>query len=139
MRSLPMPAVLLAVAVLSISIAQAAEPQTLTLACQGIMSTSALNAAVEGGEPVSKVIILNFTAKTITLVEGVSSSGPTYPIKINEANELAIKFGIPDESKASEFVWGTIGRVTGDMEMYYKHPFGLTYYSLKCKPAQRMF
>ena len=123
----------------ALSTAQAAEPTgTLTLACQGTMGKSAVSPDTER-EPVSKVVIFNFTAKTITLVEGASTSGFTYPIKINEANELAIKFGIPDESKASEFVWGTIGRVTGDMEVYYKHPFGLTYYSLKCKPAQRMF
>src|SRR5262249_26109659 len=88
----------------ALSTAQAAEPtRTLTLACQGTMGKSAVSPDTER-EPVSKVVIFNFTAKTITLVEGASTSGFTYPIKINEANELAIKFGVPEESKASEFV-----------------------------------
>jgi hypothetical protein len=123
----------------ALSIAQAAEPTgTVTLTCEGTASTSAQSPPAER-QPVSVGIILNFADKTIALIEGASRGlGWTYPIKIDKVSELAISFGSADE-KATEFMWGTVGRVSGDVQLYYQHNSGLTYYALKCKPSQRMF
>ena len=134
--------ILLALAALSS--AQAAEPTvaeptgTVTLACEGTTSASAPPPPAER-QPVSVGIILNFTAKNIALIEGASKGlGWTYPIKIDKVSELGLSFGSAGEN-APEFMWGSVGRVSGDVEVYYKRTSGVTYYSLKCKPTQRMF
>ena len=71
-------------------------------------------------------IILNFTAKNIALIEGASKGlGWTYPIKIDKVSELGLSFGSADEN-APEFMWGSVGRVSGDVEVYYKRTSGVT-------------
>ena len=44
-----------------------------------------------------------------------------------------------EDDGATETVMGTIGRVTGDVEIFVLHRVGMTYYSLNCRPTQRMF
>jgi hypothetical protein len=130
-----MPAVLLALAVLSTSTAQPAEPTgTLTLACQGTTGRSALSPDTER-EPVSMAIILNFTAKTI---EGF---GDKYSIRLNDGSELAVAFFGPSagEKFPNSNITGRINRVTGDVEAFMTSDFGFVHYSLKCKPTRRMF
>ena len=138
------PPMLLAFAVLSTATAQATEPTaaeptgTVTLACEGTASAS-VPSPPTGREPVSVGIVLNFAAKSVALIEGASKGlGWRYPIRIDKVSELAVSFGSADE-KAPEFMWGIVGRVSGDAEVYHKHASGQTHYSLKCRPTQRIF
>jgi len=78
-------------------------------------------------------VILNFAAKTI---EGFD--GRKYSIRIKDISELDLTFESEDDG-ATETVMGTIGRVTGDVEIFVLHRVGMTYYSLNCRPTQRMF
>jgi hypothetical protein len=72
-----------------------------------------------------------------------------YPVKITGFNDLIVEFGGSQEFFAGSQVasiHGSIGRVTGDVEatstlMATKTSKTITStsYSLKCRPAQRMF
>ena len=123
---------------------QQAQQGTLTLACKGT-TLSAMEDAKP--EPTSMGIIVNFVART---VQGFGS--PTfmdYPVKITGFNDLIVEFGGSQEFFAGSQVasiHGSIGRVTGDVEatstlMATKTSKTITStsYSLKCRPAQRMF
>jgi hypothetical protein len=135
-------AALLVVAGLSMS-AQA-QPQTLTLACKGTTTITGMEP-----EPVSMGIIVNFTART---VQGFTSSFFEYPVKITRINDVIVEFRGEQEFFAGSqlhSVSGSIDRVTGDVEVTSvfraqanskrKESIISTSYSLKCRPAQRMF
>jgi hypothetical protein len=67
--------------------AQAAEPQTLTLACKGTATSGVEDAKPE---PVSMGIIVNFTNRT---VQGFGTPGMLdYPIKITAWNDVTVVF-----------------------------------------------
>jgi hypothetical protein len=68
--------------------ARAAEPATLTLACQG---TATANTEDAKPEPVSMGIIINFTNRT---VQGFGYPGLSdFPVKITAMNEVTVAFG----------------------------------------------
>ena len=124
--------------------AQAAEPETLTLACKG---TTTLDLGYEGAkpEPISMGIVINFSAGT---VQGFGNPGALdYPVKITGANKVTVAFLGSLETRYSNYrTQGSINRVTGDVEaisMVYDSKTGnilaQTAYTLQCRPTQRMF
>jgi hypothetical protein len=133
--------------VVALSTAQAAEPQTLTLACQGT-TTSGLEDAKP--EPVSMGIIVNFTNRTVQGFDHVGLFGELidYPVKITAWNDVTVVFkGSADFAKSStDSITGTIDRVTGDVwansimtDAKTGKIITSTSYALKCRPTQRMF
>jgi len=122
--------------------AQAAEPQTLTLACQGTITDTKQDDAKP--EPISMGIIVNFAARTVA---GFTEPpfGTKHPVTISAVTEVTVAFSGP----SNDSNWGIIGaidRVTGDVwassTVYNPKTHELvggTNYSLKCRTAQRMF
>jgi hypothetical protein len=103
---------LLALAGLSISTAQAAEPATLTLACGGtvIVSTSMPGKPTinEAPEPVSVGIILNLTDRAV--------SGFKSLVTIDSIEDAHIQFSGSNESGLR--ISGSIDRVTDETEIH---------------------
>jgi hypothetical protein len=101
-----------AVMLVALSTAQGADT-VLTLACQRTMT----DAVMEGGkpQPLSMGLILNFTNRT---VQGFGTPGLIdYPIKITAWNEVTVTFqGSHTLSPTRLNTWGTIDRVTGDLQ-----------------------
>jgi hypothetical protein len=96
---------------LLVSTAQAAEPTTLTLACQGTAQWSDDAKPV----PTSMGIIIDFAALTL---EGFGSD-VTFPIRITDITETALTFSgnnLNKKGAASFSINGTIDRVTGAVE-----------------------
>jgi hypothetical protein len=124
------PAMLLALAAL------AAEPTgTLTLACEGTLTDVHSNLPAVSA---SKRIIVDFTERT---VKGFGV--PIDKVEVSSVSEALITFGGPNTDAGWTFQ-GSIDRVTGDLEAMgtLRGPRGIVgvmVYSLKCKPAQRMF
>ena len=83
-------------------------------------------------------IIVNFTDRTVRF-----GGDWSLPIPIYEATETAVMFADRHTSHFEGIVIGTIEFVTGDMETVMKLSGNLgkleNFYSLKCKPTQRMF
>jgi hypothetical protein len=129
---------LLVVAGLSM-MAQAAEPATLTLACQGTVTIKSSGPLEYDPDPVSMGLIVNFTART---VQGTARWGPYLfddKLQIIEWNEVTVVF-----EGFSRFlgrnIGGSMDRVTGDVGMVATAKEAAAYdYALKCRPAQRMF
>jgi hypothetical protein len=131
------------VAALSMTV-QAAD-ETLTLACQGTVTTKVfLGKFVDNEpEPISMGLIVNFTKRT---VQGTGRWGPWLfddQLPITELTEGTVVF-----EGFSKFlgmkVSGTMDRVTGDVGMVAtttgETKEGQAHdYALKCRPAQRMF
>src|SRR5690242_12373437 len=94
------------------TMAQTAEPGTLTLACTGTTV-----AGYEGAnpEPTSMGLIVSFTAG---MVHGFGAPGwMDYPVKITGINEVTVTFG--GDGHVGSQAWGIIGsidRVTGDVQ-----------------------
>jgi hypothetical protein len=118
--------------------AQAAD-ETLTLACKGTVQRNAMKS-----EPVSIGIIVNFTARTIT---GFTLPTEKLPLTMLNFNDTTVQFSGSD-SISSLVIDGIIDRVTGDLEATAIRQPSITEttaattierYSLKCRPAQRMF
>jgi hypothetical protein len=128
---------LLALAGLSISVAQAAEPTgTLTLACQGTVTIKPSSPAGEyEPDQVSMGLIVNFTART-------ARWGPYLfddQLQITEWNEMTVVFRGHSRFLGMD-ISGSMDRVTGDVGMVATAKTPPFYdYSLKCKPTQRMF
>ena len=131
---------LLALTGLLIATAQAADEPTgtLTLACEGAVTIS----TSEKSEPISMGIIVNFATKTVT---GFAYPGVDTPVKITKFDDVHIAFYGSNTSRLN-IISGVIDRVTGAVEASAEGPtfqkeFGVSMsdYSLKCKPAQRMF
>jgi hypothetical protein len=127
--------------------AQAADT-TLTLACQGTTTISGEDAKPE---PISMGIIVNFTKRT---VHGFGDPDPRFsfmdvPVKITGVNEVTVAFAgsqtmFGGSQEAS--INGSIDRVTGDVfatsmstDKRTSKIIISTNYTLKCRPAQRMF
>jgi hypothetical protein len=126
---------------MSISTAQAAEPTgTLTLACEGTMMSRSSSDTAPAQEQVFMNIIVNFMDRTVKAFGGDWSP----PIPIHEVTETALMFA--DNRQTGLFEASVIGIIefdTGDMEAVMKLS-GKTgtlenFYSLQCKPTQRMF
>jgi hypothetical protein len=121
--------ILLALAGLSISSLQAAEPDTLTLACKGTAN----------GDEINIGLIVDFQKKVILGLSGDSESVP-----ITRITETTISFA----ANQKEIGWvmsGTLDRVTGVLvaSSIRSDRTGKTILSvslnLQCKPTQRMF
>jgi hypothetical protein len=119
--------------------AQAVEPATLTLACKGTVTTG--NGKPE---PISMGVIVNFTNGAV--------QGFGFPAKIIDVNEVTITFNDVEPAaegftrSAEQGTYGTIDRVTGDVyvtntmkETKTGKAVYSTDFTLKCRPAQRMF
>ena len=132
--------VALTVMVAGLSRAQAAEPATLTLACQGTVTPKSLSSEYNP-DPVSMGLIVNFTNRT---VQGTSRWGPYLfddQLQITELNERTIVSSGFSKFLGMEIFHGSMDRVTGDVGMLATSKTGgpAYDYSLKCRPAQRMF
>jgi len=129
----------LPVVLVALPTAQAADT-TLTLACQGTTTeTSKENAKPE---PHSMRIIVNFTARTVT---GFTYPGADFPVKVTAWDDLHIMFA-GSSNNGSWRIDGSIDRVTGDtavtsawQNLTTREVTSSTEYTLKCRPAQRMF
>jgi hypothetical protein len=113
--------------------AQAAEPATLTLACKGTVTTG--NGKPE---PISMGVIVNFTNGAV--------QGFGFPAKIIDVNEVTITFNDVEPAAEGFTRSVTIDRVTGDVyvtntmkETKTGKAVYSTDFTLKCRPAQRMF
>jgi hypothetical protein len=114
-------------------VAQAAEPTTLTLACQGTMTTAMERAK---RERISMGIVVDFTARTV--------QGFGYPdsIRITRESEFTVDFA---DSKDDMSIIGIIDRVTRHVNAtsFLMDPkIGKNKeisYALKCRPTQGMF
>jgi hypothetical protein len=119
--------------------AQAADT-VLTLPCKGTTTeTSKENAKPE---PHSQGIIVNFTARTVT---GFAYPGADIRVTVSAWDDLHIMFAGSNKD-SSWTIDGSIDRVTGDTavtSMWFNLKTGevssSTDYTLKCRPAQRMF
>ena len=121
-----------------ISTAQAAEPTSLTLACQGTVTVSTSMSGKpdidEAPDPISMGIIFNLTERTV--------SGFGFLATIDSIGDVDIYFSGSRGNDLS--ARGSINRVTGDAEITTMVAMSKTSvrsyrYSLKCKPTQRMF
>jgi hypothetical protein len=126
--------ILLALAGLSISTAQAAE-RALVLACEGKVTQP----SGPKPEPVTIGIIINFTAGTVTWADSSD-----FPLTITKLNEMTVDFR---GSNGSRTLTGSIDRKTGDADAIStllgdpktRRITLMNHYSLKCRPTQQMF
>ena len=127
-----------------LSTAQAAEPTgRLALACEGTaIDKTDLREQVKP-EPVSLRLTINFTTNTVTGFERVFPSFSADRVKIIGVDKTTFGFSGTDEMGSA--VFGTVDRITGDVEATmerWNHETNklqwATGYSLKCKPTQRM-
>ena len=129
-------------------VTQAAEPTgTLTPACEGtaIDKTDPFSEEAKP-EPVSMGLMIDFTSKTVAGFEHLNPVLGGAPVKIIIVDKTTI--GFSGVSAAGGTAFGTIDRITGDVEAateIWSHEtqphklVGAKGYSLKCKPTQRMF
>jgi hypothetical protein len=134
-------ALLAATAVLALAspAAHAETNETLTLVCQGTSYSRIGGKNQPMLERAPFGLVLNLTSKT---AEGFPVED--LPVKI-DASQATIQFG-GAENWGSEFrrrFWGTIDRVTGETQATFEIGTSTDQstenFSLKCKPAQRMF
>ena len=130
--------------VVALSTAQAAEPETLTLACEGKSITIFGNQALPPlTKPLSIGIIVNFRTHT---VQGLGA----VPLYITVDDTTIGLFNKTDSYNNTQS-WetkGSISRVTGALSATETvlsksaesvRVYFTTEYFLKCRPAQRMF
>ena len=136
--------ILAGIAALSVLSASGAHATSeLTLACQGAVTDDL--SKDEKPEPVSMGLVVNFTNRTVHGFLFASSLSTDRPIPITGWTDTTIVFGINDHPNAhfEESIGGSIDRVTGDVYAVYTSrndaSIFRTYYTLKCKPKQRMF
>src|SRR5262245_36772613 len=125
----------LAVMLVGLSAAHAADT-TLTLACQGTLTLEREYDAEP--EPISMGIIVNLTARTVT---GFTHPTEKFLLTIESFNDVTVHFRGSD-ALGSLTIYGTIDRVTGDVEATSVTKTMATLvrrYALKCRPAQRLF
>jgi hypothetical protein len=121
--------------VAAVSMTVQAADETLTLACQGTTTTK-----VGGGppkqEPFSMGVTIDFTDGTVAA--GFMPHFGVFREKITSIiNERTVGFAGMD--KSGDGISGSIDRVTGDLEAISVIGNWTISYSLKCRPAQRMF
>jgi hypothetical protein len=133
-------AILFALAGLSLSGVQAAEPETLTLACEGMATDKTDLREPTKPEPVSMGLIIDFTTNTVAGFERVFPSFSADRVKIIGVDKTTFGFSGTDGMGAA--VFGTADRMTGDveatMERWNEETNKLqwaTGYSLKCWPT----
>jgi hypothetical protein len=114
----------------------------LTLACQGTITTYAEDHPKPA--PISMGIIINFTNRTVQGFGYPGSSPTNFPVRITAMDDVTVVFSGSDGPPTEQRISGTIDRVTGDVgATLFTGVSGTTFsstdYSLKCRPAQRMF
>jgi hypothetical protein len=127
-----------------LSVAAQAVDSILTLACQGTTTTTQGYQLEGKHDPITMGIVVDFRTRT---VHGFELSGvEVSPLKVSSWNEARVAFGGSFTDKVYERTFlGTIDRATGDVEAtstladVKTGNSRTTSYSLKCKPAQRMF
>jgi hypothetical protein len=124
----------LAVMLLGLPTAQAADT-TLMLACKGTSTFKVKGTAKT--EPLQIGIVIDLAKRTIRgLLLDTSETVP-----INDFTDLSIEFGgaFPSGSLSAS-MYGSLDRVTGDYlaTEFYRNGASVEY-SMKCRPAQRMF
>jgi hypothetical protein len=128
--------------VAGLSTAQPADA-TLTLACQGTVTTAYAIPADAKSQTISMGIIIDFASRTVA---GFTFPGADdFPVGITAVNDVTI--GFSGVNKTGDLtVSGSIDRVTGEIDAasVLLNPkthnlVSSTSYSLNCKPAQRMF
>ena len=115
--------------------AQAAAPETPTLTCKG---TAAIRADFPKPYPLSMDLVVDFTTRT---VQGTARQRPYVfddQLQITEWNEATVIFRGFSQFLGKN-VSGSMDRMTGDVGMVATSKTQTIDYSLKCKPAQRMF
>ena len=113
---------------------------TLTLACKGTVTTKVMSGRFADYEPdpFSMGLIVNFTART---VQGTARWGPYLfddQLQITDWNEETVVFGGLSRFLGMK-ISGSMDRVTGDVGMVATAEGEAFDYSLKCRPAQRLF
>jgi len=136
---------MIAALLLVLSVAGAAEPTArLTLACQGTAIDKTNPRKLGEPEPVSMGLIIDFTAKTVVGFDFPGSSGAQVTIVFTDETTV----GFSGTSAIGGTAFGRIDRVTGLVEAateswsHETEPHKLEwakFYSLKCKPTQRLF
>ena len=134
-------------------------PHAQSISCQGTV-TDNIKADAKP-EPISMGIIVDFAARTVVGFGDPEALG--FPVKITGMNEVTLGFsgsyevGMLRQYGSFAEINGSIDRVTGDVDASYttwepvfsgegagRKVSGKTFYSqraysLKCRPAQRMF
>jgi hypothetical protein len=124
--------------------ANAAEPAKLALTCHGIVKHGIPGPGTDyypgkqgKPEPVSIVIVLNFTTRK---VEEITGALLFRRINITQASEAYIS--LLEDGDHPGFMAG-INRLTGEMDagdtVQVKKLYSTTSYEMKCSPVQRMF
>ena len=129
--------------VAAVSMTTRAADETLTLTCQGTeISKWGATDQPTTLELMPFGVIVNLTART---VEGFPVSN--LPVKVTAANQAAIEFEGSETSALNRRFSGTIDRVTGEAWATFTMETNaaaatsraIATFSLKCRPAQRMF
>jgi hypothetical protein len=135
----PAIATLLALAGLLVATAQAAEPETATLACEG-MATDMMRADAMR-YPKSIGIVINLTTGVVHIP---SINGPSIEIIRDASDELNIIFSGLDGTSGQTFT-GHVNRVTGDMmatdskrDLKTGKILSAMAYAMKCNPTVTM-
>jgi len=127
-------ALLLAVAVT----AQAAEPETLALACQGTETTE-YTPGQKYVRQLSTGIIVDFTRRS---VRGLLTPDDNRPVTVTMFNDVHIHFEGSDHD-TKWVIFGAIDRITGEVRAHIGEigPTAIMQidFSLKCRATQRMF
>ena len=118
--------------------AQAAD-ETLTLACQG---TASMSGDIGDTGPVSMGLVVDMAKRTVHgFREQFVRDGHETELKITEVKEAILVLRGPTGSTGVS-VSGFMDRMSGDMTVTVSQepPAAFTKtYTLKCRPAQRMF
>jgi hypothetical protein len=132
----PTTATLLALAGLLVATVQAAEPETVTLACEG--TATDMMRADAARSPKSMDIAINFTTGAVHIP---SVSGLSIGIIRDASDELTIIFSGLSAGSGQAFT-GHVNRVTGDMmatdskrDWRTGKILSAMGYSMKCKPT----
>jgi hypothetical protein len=120
----------------ALSTAQAAEPETLTMACKGTETDK--GGAGSSSEQINIGIIVDFQKKAV-----LGLSGDSEPVPITSISETTISFA----ANATGWVMtGTLDRVTGALVLSSiklnpstRETILTVSLDLKCRPTQRMF
>src|SRR5262245_46605806 len=116
---------------------QAAD-ETLTLACQG---TASMTGGIGDTGPVSMGLIVNLTTRTVHgFREQFQTDGSDAQLKITEVKESILV--LRGQMGSIIDLSGFMDRMTGDMTVTATQRPPVVFsktYSLKCRPAQRMF
>jgi hypothetical protein len=137
---------IVAAVILASQIAEAHQPNTLTLECEGAITLRyPISGYPDEKSPTSMGIIINFTTRT---VQGFGILGKENQLPITAADDVTILFygyTSPRDPPAEAWIMGEINRVTGAVhatefldDNQKNERLSVTIYELKCRPTERM-